>query len=208
MSMITPPLNTSLDYRTPSKASIPSSPLAPLTKSDKTEIHQSKMWAAGLASIPLIGFFKPIWDSLFYHPEKAAVRRSDVLAGKRSLADAKRLEQEKKKSQIKAALLPASIMTVGFMVFERKFFKLFATAHRIRMRQQGKEVLQMKETNLLEQLKNIYNIYKTKPHRTVLPSMYYVSFQRSIFQLLNFITPLGLYFLFEKPESPDFNKGL
>jgi hypothetical protein len=61
---------------------------------------------------------------LIYHPEKAAARRPDVLAGKRSLANAKQLEQEKKKSQIKAALLPALIAELGFIVFGLKRVKL------------------------------------------------------------------------------------
>jgi hypothetical protein len=167
------------------------------------------MWAAGLASIPVIGLFKPIWDALFYHPEKAAARRPDVLAGKRSLANAKQLEQEKKNAQFKAALLPALIAELGFIVFEYKYFKLYNELFHINM----------KETNLAKQLLNFYRFFietiiapdKIKANLAKLEhsvDLQHLAFQESIFQILNIVTPLALYALFENPESPEFNKAL
>jgi hypothetical protein len=66
MSMTIPSINASpasREYPTPPKVS--PAPLAPFTRSENTEIHQNKMLAAALASIPVIGFFKPIWAALF-----------------------------------------------------------------------------------------------------------------------------------------------
>ncbi|XVJ51687.1 MAG: hypothetical protein HEQ32_06265 [Vampirovibrio sp.] len=208
MSMTIPSINASpasREYPTPRPASNSSTPtsssLAPFTRSEKIEIHQNKMLAAALASIPVIGFLKPIWDALFYHPEKAAARRPDVLAGKRSLVNAQRLEQEKKKSQIKAALLPALIVELGFIMFGLKRVKLI------------NELLPVKTNDSIKKaVDNVYyfligdHIVDDKIKDST--KYQHLMSQEFIFQILNIVTPLGLYALFEKPESPEFNKAL
>jgi hypothetical protein len=77
---------------------------------DKKEIHQAKMGASFWAgAFGILGPLKPLWDSLFYNPNKAAKNRLDVKTGQRTLASGEALEREKKSAQLKASAVPAAI---------------------------------------------------------------------------------------------------
>ncbi|MFN7310947.1 MAG: hypothetical protein ACK5T0_06215 [Vampirovibrionales bacterium] len=85
---------------------------------DKKEIHNAKMGASVVAGVlGFWGFSKPLWDSLFYNPNRAAKKRLDVKSGQRSELSGELLEEQKKKAQIKAAIIPAIIgmVTLSFI---------------------------------------------------------------------------------------------
>ncbi len=84
-----------------------------LSVEDKKEIHYAKAGASMWSS--LIGPFKPLWDFLFYNPERAAMKRLDVKSEQRTLLSGEALEAEKKKAQLKASLVPSILaMTLLF----------------------------------------------------------------------------------------------
>ncbi len=81
-----------------------------LSLADKKEIHEAKMGASFWAgAFGILGPLKPLWDSLFYNPCKAAKNRLDVKTGQRTLASGEALEREKKSAQLKASAVPAAI---------------------------------------------------------------------------------------------------
>ncbi|MFN9690814.1 MAG: hypothetical protein ACK551_01770 [Vampirovibrionales bacterium] len=81
-----------------------------LSLADKKEIHNAKAGASFWAGV--FGPFKPLWDFLFYNPNKAAKKRLDVKSGQRSELAGEALEADKKKAQLKAALIPCLIRSV------------------------------------------------------------------------------------------------
>jgi hypothetical protein len=81
-----------------------------LSLADKKEIHNAKMGSSFWAGV--FGPFKPLWDFLFYNPNKAAKKRLDVKSGQRSELSGEALEAEKKKAQLKASLIPCLIRSV------------------------------------------------------------------------------------------------
>lgn len=84
-----------------------------LSLADKKEIHNAKMGSSFWAGV--FGPFKPLWDFLFYNPNKAAKKRLDVKSGQRSELSGEALEAEKKKAQLKASLVPSILaMTLLF----------------------------------------------------------------------------------------------
>jgi hypothetical protein len=68
----------------------------PMSLADKKEIHEAKMGASFWAgAFGILGPLKPLWDSLFYNPNKAAKNRLDVKTGQRTLASGEALERKK-----------------------------------------------------------------------------------------------------------------
>jgi hypothetical protein len=88
----------------------PNASVSTLNLADKKEIHEAKMGASFWAGV--FGPFKPLWDFLFYNPNKAAKKRLDVKSGQRSELAGEALEADKKKAQLKAALIPCLIRSV------------------------------------------------------------------------------------------------
>jgi hypothetical protein len=81
-----------------------------MSLADKKEIHEAKMGASFWAgAFGILGPLKPLWDSLFYNPNKAAKNRLDVKTGQRTLASGEALERKKKSAQLKASAVPAAI---------------------------------------------------------------------------------------------------
>ena len=67
-----------------------------MSLADKKEIHEAKMGASFWAgAFGILGPLKPLWDSLFYNPNKAAKNRLDVKTGQRTLASGEALERKK-----------------------------------------------------------------------------------------------------------------
>jgi hypothetical protein len=174
------------------------------TVADKTEIYKAKMGASAWAAY--FGFWKTGWDALFYNPQKAASKRLDVLEGKRSFQSGVALEKEKKKAQQKASLLPAIIVTIPSVLTAPQYFKhekkywpeLFHLLADYSKQKLSYEALQQKLDDLmvrieLEPLK--------KEIRKIKKPWIPIKWGTLI------LAPL-LYALLEKPDSPDFNKGL
>ncbi len=173
-----------------------------LTLADKTAIHEAKIGASFWGAY--WGFWKTGWDALFYNPQKSAQKRSDVLAQQRSLESGIALEKEKKKAQQKASLLPAIISTSLGVLIAIKFLKvtqkyapefigLIQSANNL-----PPEILEKRLDEYGDKLK-VDPLCKNFLKTLVISSG---------LQLATLILTPSLYALFEKPDSPDFNKQL
>jgi len=81
------------------------------TLAERQEIHKAKAGASFWAGC--FPFLKPLWDYLFYKPERAASKRADVLTGQRSIQSGIALETEKKNNQLKASIVPSVLGMTG-----------------------------------------------------------------------------------------------
>lgn len=176
------------------------------TLADKTAIHEAKIGASFWGAY--WGFWKTGWDALFYNPQKAASKRLDVLEGKRSFQSGVTLEKEKKKAQQKASLLPAAIVTMLSLILSTKsskviqkyapeFIGLIQSANNL-----PPEILEKRLDEYGDKL-------KVQLAQDPLVKNFVKTLVNSIgLQLATLILTPSLYALFEKPDSPDFNKQL
>ncbi len=107
------PSNHRVSLRTGATPPPPPAPSAsyPYSLEERQDIHKAKAGASFWAGcFPVL---KPLWDFLFYKPERAASKRPDVIAGQRSMQSGIALETEKKNSQLKASIVPSVLGISG-----------------------------------------------------------------------------------------------